>query len=362
MIPSAREVQKKFAKEIIEGARKDGYKLERVGDIKDILRIRIKERKLSKDCFDRLSPKDLRELLKLANGPNSNVEKTITEQLHSRIPAHTGPVLPPTPAQSEQDEHSQPGSDDGTHHTSLPTGHPEPTMFGEEEAETLDITVFHPKTSSFFLVRGSRWEQRHCYISIRIVHQNKLSEHVEKSHTTREQTIRLTCREQAKKPGRKGKSTCFRIVADEKITHDIVIGTSWNESDSYESNDDDDDQDDDDDDNGDYDDDDNENGEYDQYQSEEEDERIEQKEDEDDNEDDDGDDDDDDNDHAINDAYGRGHNAERKWDSAVDDSDEFDAEDQEIVVRSVHRKPKSMPRSSKSSSGYPVALASVEAH
>ncbi|KAL9082784.1 MAG: hypothetical protein Q9165_008778 [Trypethelium subeluteriae] len=314
MVHSPREKQK-IAKETIERARKDGHKLERVGDIKEILQARIEEFELRQDYFACLPDKYLHKLLKPMKWPYPDTKKNITEPLHSCSPARPGPTLPPTPDQSEHDEQSQPGSDDGTQRPSSPIGQSGSAKIGEEN------------------VRDD-------------VRENKLSKHVEKSRTTREQTIRLTWREQATQRDPKKKSTRFRIMADDEIWHDLVIGTSCDDSDSEEPNDDDDNDDDENDDG-----DDSEDGEYDQFRIEEED-KIQEEEEEDDDdedeEDDEDEDDDDDDDETTNNSCGGGYKERRARDSVVDESDEFDSEDQAIDIISVRRRTKPAPRSSKS--------------
>ncbi|KAI9703387.1 MAG: hypothetical protein M1820_005859 [Bogoriella megaspora] len=190
----------------------------------------IKEHKIESNYLDLLSKQDLRDLLKHAKCLHSSSEKASMAPLES---TYEGPISLPTPGQSAQTEHEQSvcGSVDETEHLASSDEDVELAM-----AEKLDITIVHPETATAMLT-GSYWRRGSSHISVTLIEDFKLSTHTMKFNATEEQTIRLNCMEQIEERRPRGKTTCFRIIPGDKIKHDIVIGTGWNEDDSGEVND-----------------------------------------------------------------------------------------------------------------------------
>lgn len=84
------------------------------------------------------------------------------------------------------------------------------------------------------LVTGSYWDRKHSYISRRIVKEYDFSRETKDYKTTK-----LTWGEQTKREELKSQIRLFRIVKDEDILQDIVIGRHYVEPDKPGSEDDD---------------------------------------------------------------------------------------------------------------------------
>lgn len=94
------------------------------------------------------------------------------------------------------------------------------------QAPTYDIRIYHPQKAEFDLLRGMFGDQEPSYISIRIINRFKLTTDPPKNHA-QERTIRLNWIKQGDQETKNSKSTRFRVVAKEQLTHDIVIGKGF---------------------------------------------------------------------------------------------------------------------------------------
>jgi hypothetical protein len=256
-----RAARTELAKGCIQKACKSG---EKIGGADDISRILLEKAELygGREIFNCISFGDLAVLHtdcpSCANAIHTQQSKNSNNGLEAPVnlpPGHFPPTPEQTPTHSEQgsEVHSepdrgtgdakgqpiQPGESDVIGDVNVSTAQNRDLLkcLNPLQAKTYDISIYHPKQGEYDLLCGIYGTQKPSYISVTIITRFKLTADPPRGQV-KEQTVRLCWSEQGDQRTKRSKSTRFRVVDSDRMTHDIVIGTAFEAHDESENEDD----------------------------------------------------------------------------------------------------------------------------